>query len=98
MDPTPAQIVNDMVAHAAYWQKRDRYVARTCEIAAMVIRGFLDGAPVDGRTFNGLHVRVLNLTGAGRGRLSGYQGAPNLGRAMACAFELRNAASMEARP
>ena len=60
---TPAQIANDMAAQAAYWHGRDRRlgVAVACSDAAQQIRAHLAGERVDGRTWGGLHRRLLNL-------------------------------------
>ena len=58
---SPAEIANDMAAQAAYWAKRDRRITNACLDAARVIRAFLSGERVDGRTYYGLHRRLLNL-------------------------------------
>ncbi|MBN7785148.1 hypothetical protein JYP51_09470 [Ponticoccus gilvus] len=57
---TPAQVANDMAAHAAYWEKRDRRIERLCRDAARVIRLYLSGERVDRRTWAGLHMRLLS--------------------------------------
>lgn len=58
---SPAEIANDMAAQAAYWAKRDRGVTNACLDAARTIRAFLAGERVDGRTYYGLHRRLLRL-------------------------------------
>ena len=62
---TPAQIANDMAAHAAWWNGRDSNVARACRDAARVLRMLLAGERVDGRTWGGLHHRLLTLARPG---------------------------------
>ncbi|SDW75974.1 hypothetical protein SAMN04488041_103160 [Sulfitobacter pontiacus] len=84
---TPAEIANDMAAHADYWQKRDRKTFETCNDAARVIRMFLGGQNVDGRTYYGLHRRLLDLTSRySAGRVAG---APNFDRALRILHQLR---------
>lgn len=61
MMASPAEIANDMAAQAAYWVRRDKKVGRACLDAARVIRAFLSGEQVDGRTYYGLHGRLLDL-------------------------------------
>ena len=61
MTATPAQVANDLEAQANYWLGRDKEVSRTCYNAARVIRQRLGGERVDGRTWGGLHRRLLNL-------------------------------------
>jgi hypothetical protein len=58
---SPAEIANDMSAQAAYWVRRDKKVGRACLDAARVIRAFLSDEQVDGRTYYGLHRRLLDL-------------------------------------
>lgn len=90
---TPAQVANDMDAHAAYWAKRghrtDRHIERACRDAARVIRAHLDGEPVDGRTWGGLHRRLLNLTSNASQRHYHVKGWPDFDRALAVLYELR---------
>lgn len=57
----PAEIANDMAAHAVYWAKRDAEIARACRDAARIIRAFLNRERVDGRSWGGLHRRLLAL-------------------------------------
>ena len=84
---TPAEIANDMAAHATYWQKRDRKTFEACKDASRVIRMFLSGQHVDGRTYGGLHRRLLDLTSrSSAGRVAG---APNFDRAFQILQQLR---------
>jgi hypothetical protein len=84
---SPAEVGNDMAAHAAYWQKRDNDIFRTCNDAARVIRMYLDGEKVDGRTYSGLHRRLLNLTC--NSTKPSFAGAPNFDRALSTLYALR---------
>lgn len=76
---SPAEIGNDMAAHAIYWERRDRIIEGICRDAARMIRDLLAGKPVDGRRYGGLHRRLLNLEDSVR--LKNLQGAPDLVRA-----------------
>lgn len=68
---TPAQIANDMAAQAAYWHRRDDATSDACRDCAFVIRKFLSGQLVDGRTFHGLQSRLeARIIAAGDGRPS----------------------------
>lgn len=58
---SPAEIANDMAAQAVYWSRRDGKIEAVCWDAARIIRAFLAGDLVDGRTFDGLHRRLLDL-------------------------------------
>lgn len=87
---TPAEVANDMAAHARYWQKRDAAIFRVCEDASRLIRMYLDGQKVDGRTYGGLHRRLLDQ--ALRLRRAPYQGVPDLDRARAVLERLRSEA------
>ncbi|MGR3822203.1 MAG: hypothetical protein ACU0A5_06490 [Salipiger marinus] len=58
---THAEIANDMAAQARYWQGRDLLVERACRDAAHMLRSFIEGKRVDGRTYGGLCRRLLNL-------------------------------------
>lgn len=84
---SPAQIANDMAAHAAYWTKRDRDIERACRDAAWVIRAFLTGDRVDGRTYWGVDRRLSNL--ADRKPDWGVQGYPDFDRARICMQRLK---------
>jgi hypothetical protein len=84
---TPAEIANDMAAHADYWQKSDRKTFEACNDAARVIRMFLGGQHVDGRTYYGLHRRLLDLTS--RTHSARVAGAPNFDRALQILQQLR---------
>jgi hypothetical protein len=59
-NPTPAEIANDMSAHAAYWRGRDRKAEALCRDAAVLIRSMLAGRHVDGRTYHGVWRRLLD--------------------------------------
>lgn len=61
MSATPAQVANDLAAQAKYWDRRDDHVSRACHQCARLIRAMLAGDPVDGRTYGGLHGRLLEL-------------------------------------
>lgn len=63
MEPSPAQIANDMQARAAIWGKRNKRVAGACQDAAQVIRAYLFGPPPDGRTVQGLLTRLFSIDG-----------------------------------
>jgi len=76
---TPAQVANDMIAQARYFQGRDKKIFRACIDAARVIRLYLDGQKVDGRTYGGLHHRLVDLEIGSRARHFGVQS--NLTRA-----------------
>ena len=84
---TPAQIANDMAAHGAYWEKRDSKISRTCRQAAAVIRLLLNGEHLDGRTWAGLHRRLLDLGSPNRG--ANIKGYPDLTRARLCIERLK---------
>lgn len=61
MTATPAQVANDLALQAQYFAKRDAEVSATCHDCARVIRAFLAGEKVDGRTYGGVHVRMLKM-------------------------------------
>jgi hypothetical protein len=87
---SPAQIANDMSAHADYWAKRDRDIERVCRDAARVIRALLAGDHVDGRTYGGLHMRLLDRE---RRQPDWHvKGYPDLARARNCMERLRREA------
>ena len=85
---SPAEVANDMAAHARYWDGRDREVASTCRQAANLIRAFLNGDRVDGRSYHGLHKRLLRLD-----LRENTQGYPNFQRARLTLEELRRRAN-----
>lgn len=58
---SPAEIANDMDAHARFWAGRDRDAERACRDAARAIRVLLAGKRLDGRFWGGLHRRLLRL-------------------------------------
>lgn len=61
MTASPAQVANDLAAQARFWDRRDDNVAQACRDCARVIRAMLAGDQIDGRTYFGLHRRLLNL-------------------------------------
>jgi len=77
---TPAEVKNDMAAHAAYWHRRDKRIFRACNDAAKVIAMYLDGSQVDGRTYWGLRRRLLDLSSPTS--RTPVAGAPNFDRAL----------------
>lgn len=90
MTATPAQIANDLEAQASYFAKRDDRVARACRDAARMIRQLLAGEPVDGRTWGGLHTRLMDLTSR-TGCYAGTQIDKSMSRGLQCLYELRAA-------
>lgn len=82
---TPAQVANDMAAHARYWAGRDKVIASTCTVAAQVIFRFVEGGSVDGRTYAGIHRRLLKLEGS----KYPWQGFPDFQRARLTLERLR---------
>ena len=88
MTASPAQIANDLEAQARFFAKRDDRVERACRDAARMIRQLLAGEPVDGRTWGGLHTRLMELT-RGTGRYAGTQIDKSMSRGLQCLFELR---------
>ncbi len=82
-----AEVANDMAAHAAYWEKRNKVVAKACRDAAHLIRGMLNGQYPDGLTYGGIWGRLLNLENRGLH----YQGYPNFTRARQALSELNTA-------
>lgn len=61
MSATPAQVANDLALQARDVAKRDADVARACRDCARLIRAYLAGERVDGRTYSGVHQRMLNM-------------------------------------
>ena len=90
---TPAEIANDMAVQARYWQGRDESfgVALACRDAARIIRAYLAGERVDGRTYGGLQRRLLNLEALSFCRR--YYIHENLTRARLALEELKRKAS-----
>ena len=84
---TPAQVANDMAAYADFWLKRDKNLHADCRDAARLIRAFLNGQPVDGRTYGGVHRRLSNR--ANMAARSMAYGLPNFDRALATLIKLR---------
>lgn len=64
---TPAQVANDLAAQAGYWAGRNDDLSRDLRQAAHMVRQFLSGAPVDGRTYRGLQTRLSNRLSSGAG-------------------------------
>lgn len=60
MTATPAQVANDLDAQARYFGKSDVEVARLCRDTARLIRQFIRGERVDGRTYFGCTQRLRN--------------------------------------
>lgn len=58
---TPAQIANDMTAQAAFWHRRDDAISDCCRECAHLIRMHLDEKQVDGRTCQGLVMKMEKL-------------------------------------
>ncbi|MEM9764771.1 MAG: hypothetical protein AAF968_20080, partial [Pseudomonadota bacterium] len=77
MMATPAEVANDMAAHATYWEKRDKKIAAACRDAARLMQTMLSGQYPDGRTFSGVYGRLLRL----EHHSERYQAYPNFGRA-----------------
>lgn len=61
MTATPAQVANDLDAQANHFSRADVALAQTCRDAARAIRVMQDEGTIDGRTFGGLHARMLNM-------------------------------------
>lgn len=60
MTATPAQVANDLDAQAAFFNRRLPEVASACRDCARLIRTMLRDEKVDGRTYGGVQVRLLN--------------------------------------
>ncbi len=88
---SPAEVANDMTAHAKYWQKRDNRIFAACHDSARLIRMHSDGKEIDGRTWGGLHRRLLDLTS--NSTAIRLQGTPNFDRALQTLYALRSKAS-----
>lgn len=82
---TPAQVANDMTAHANYWDGRDKRIARACRDAARIIRALNAGERVDGRAVSGIWGRLLDQARPN----SQIQGYPDFDRARATLEALR---------
>ena len=61
MTAFPAQIANDLALQAQYFAKRDDDVSRACRDCARLIRAYLAGEPVDGRTYSGVDARMSRM-------------------------------------
>lgn len=86
---SPAEIANDMAAHATYWAKRDKRVFAACRDAERVIRAYLAGERVDGRTRAGVWRRLLQL----EDNVGRWQAYPNFFRARNCISSLSSEAT-----
>ena len=77
---TPAQVMNDMVAQARFYERRDKRLHDLCVATARMIADLMAGTPVDGRRWGKLHCRLLANEGS-----RGYPIAANITRArLAC--------------
>lgn len=83
-----AEIANDLAAQASFWTRRDDDVARLCRDSARLIRALLDGQAVDGRTYAGVHARLLSRIDRYRGRTETAI-ARSLARGLVAMTELR---------
>ena len=79
---TPAEIANDMAAHADYWYRRDKKTYALCRDACSLIRSMIDREEVDGRKYHGVWRRLLS--NERKYYSSRVQGFPNFGRARSC--------------
>lgn len=62
MTASPAQVANDLIAQGTFFDRRDDDVARACRDSARLIRALIGGERVDGRTYSGLHSRMIGLS------------------------------------
>lgn len=60
MTAPPAEVANDLEAQAAFFRKRDEDVSRLCRDSARLIREMLAGTRIDGRSWGGVHRRLLD--------------------------------------
>lgn len=86
------QIANDMAAWASFFAKRDKKIAATCRDAARVIRAYLAGESVDGRTVTGVITR-LDTLGMSHQTHRHFGLPQSAERAAGCLRELRRASS-----
>lgn len=84
---TPAQIANDMAAHAQYWAKRDKNIEHLCRDAERVLRALIAGKQVDGRTFYGVERRLVDRARSLEDWTT--RGYPDFDRARICMERLR---------
>lgn len=68
MTATPAQVANDLDAQAAFFAKREADLAQACRDCARAIRAMLNDGKIDGRTYTGVHTRMMNMSLRYRGR------------------------------
>lgn len=58
MTATPAQVANDLILQAQYMGKRDGDLGAACRDCAKLIRTYVAGQPVDGRSYYGVLRRL----------------------------------------
>lgn len=68
MSATPAQVANDLDAQAAFFDKREADLAQACRDCARAIRAMLNDGKIDGRTYTGVHTRMMNMEARYRAR------------------------------
>lgn len=68
MTATPAQVANDLDAQARFFDKRESNLAGACRNCALAIRAMLNDGKIDGRTYTGVHTRMMNMEARYRGR------------------------------
>ena len=85
---SPAEVANELSAQANIYARSDRNVERACRDAARMIRQYLAGEHVDGRTWGGLHTRLLDLTATFRSEANACI-AYSLDRGLQTLYELR---------
>lgn len=68
MTATPAQVANDLDAQAAFFDRRESDLAADCRDCACAIRAMLNDCKIDGRTYNGVDQRMMNMEARYRGR------------------------------
>lgn len=79
MSATPAQVANDLNAQSNHFDRSEPELAQACRDAARAIRGMLDEGKIDGRTYVGVHRRMLNFEMSPLGR-TGSQIAKSISR------------------
>ncbi len=68
MTATPAQVANDLDAQAAFFDRRESDLAAACRDCARTIRAMLNDGKIDGRSYSGVHTRMMNMQTRYRGR------------------------------
>ena len=86
MTATPAQVANDLDAQAAFFDRRESGLAAACRDCARAIRAMLNDCKIDGRTYTGVHTRMMNMQTRYRGRPD-TQIAKSISRGL-CALQL----------